>query len=332
MRVSYEEMKREFKRVLLSRKLGEEDAEMCASMFADTTETGVMTHGVIRFPRFIGQIDAGDFNLDAQPECVVSLGALEQWDAHMAIGNITARKANRRAMELADQYGIGLVALRNANHWMRGGTYAYEAAEKGYMAISFCNSLPIVTPWGGTDARMGTNPIIFAVPGNPPTLLDMATSQYSFGALDLHRLAGKQLEVDGGFDENGKLTRDPATIIKTKRLLPMGYWKGSGLGAIIDMMSAVLAGGKTSKEFLDQGSESSVCEIFIVMKLEGLGDKAEQNAKIQGIVDWITGSPAIDPEKPVFLPGHEFPKKLADNRKRGYLEISDEIWSKIKAL
>lgn len=97
MKVSYQELKAEFKRVLLARNVREEIAEECATMFADTTQAGVYSHGVNRFPRFIQQLEKGDVIPDAVPTKVLSLGAIEQWDAHQAIGNLTAKKQQNRS-------------------------------------------------------------------------------------------------------------------------------------------------------------------------------------------------------------------------------------------
>lgn len=154
MKVSYAELKAEFKRVLLARHVREELAEECATMFADTTESGVYSHGVNRFPRFIQQLEKGDIVPDAVPSKVLSLGAIEQWDAHQAIGNLTAKKMMDRAMQIADQFGIGVVALKNANHWMRGGGYGWQAAEKGYIGICWTNSIAVMPPWGPKSAAL----------------------------------------------------------------------------------------------------------------------------------------------------------------------------------
>lgn len=139
MKVTFEQLKAAFNRVLISRGVDSETADACAEMFARTTESGVYSHGVNRFPRFIQQLENGDIIPDAQPKRITSLGAIEQWDAQRSIGNLTAKKMMDRAIELAADHGIGLVALRNANHWMRGGSYGWQAAEKGYIGICWTN-------------------------------------------------------------------------------------------------------------------------------------------------------------------------------------------------
>lgn len=143
MKVTFEQLKAAFNRVLISRGVDSETADACAEMFARTTESGVYSHGVNRFPRFIQQLENGDIIPDAQPKRITSLGAIEQWDAQRSIGNLTAKKMMDRAIELAADHGIGLVALRNANHWMCGGSYGWQAAEKGYIGICWTNSITV---------------------------------------------------------------------------------------------------------------------------------------------------------------------------------------------
>ncbi len=101
MKVTFEQLKAAFNRVLISRGVDSETADACAEMFARTTESGVYSHGVNRFPRFIQQLENGDIIPDAQPKRITSLGAIEQWDAQRSIGNLTAKKMMDRAIELA---------------------------------------------------------------------------------------------------------------------------------------------------------------------------------------------------------------------------------------
>lgn len=332
MKVTREQLQHEFERVLLNRGVAEQTARQCADMFATTTEFGVMSHGINRFPRFIQQLEAGDIIADAKAHCVLSLGAIEQWDARRAIGNLTARDMMDRAITLASQHGIGLVALRNANHWMRGGAYGWQAAEQGYIGVCWSNSIAVMPPWGGKSCRIGTNPLIIAIPGEPVTMVDMSMSMFSYGMLEVNRLAGRQLMVDGGFDDDGRLTRDPATIEKNRRILPMGYWKGSGLSVVLDMIATLLSNGASVAEVTeDNRDEYGISQVFIAIDVERLIDGSTRQAKLNRIMEYVTSAERAHPDEAIRLPGHKFIQQRQANRRNG-IEVDDQIWAKIQAL
>ena len=315
MKVTFEELKAAFNRVLLDRGVKADTADACAEMFARTTESGVYSHGVNRFPRFIQQLDAGDIIPDAQPKRVMTLGAIEQWDAQRSIGNLTAKKMMDRAIELAADHGIGLVALRNANHWMRGGSYGWQAAEKGYIGICWTNSIAVMPPWGAKECRIGTNPLIVAIPSTPITMVDMSMSMFSYGMLEVNRLAGRQLPVDGGFDDEGNLTKEPGVIEKNRRILPMGYWKGSGMSIVLDMIATLLSDGASVAEVTqDNSDEYGISQIFIAIEVDKLIDGPTRDAKLQRIMDYVTSAERADENQAIRLPGHEFTTLLAENR------------------
>lgn len=332
MIVTFQQLKNEFERVLLARGVSKQKAEACATMFAQTTESGVYSHGINRFPRFIQQLEAGDIKPEAEPKKILSLGAIEQWDAQRGIGNLTAQKMMDRATELAAAHGIGLVALRNANHWMRGGSYGWQAAEKGYIGICWTNTIAVMPPWGSKECRIGTNPIIIAIPGKQITMVDMSMSMFSYGMLEVNRLAGKQLPVDGGFDDDGHLTRDPGTIEKNRRILPMGYWKGSGLSIVLDMIATLLTNGASVAEITEEKSdEYDVSQIFIAIEVDRLIDGKTRDEKLERIIQYVkTAAPSKEGEQ-VRLPGHEFSQYLANNRRNG-ITVDDSVWQKIQAL
>lgn len=333
MNVSYADLKAQFKRVLLSRNINEETAEACATMFADTTNAGVYSHGVNRFPKFIEQLDNGDIKPDATPQCVLALGAIEQWDGNLSIGNLTAKKMMDRAMQLADTHGIGVVALKNANHWMRGGSYGVQAAEKGYIGICWTNSIAAMPPWGGKEARIGTNPLVIAVPSDPVTYVDMSCSMFSYGKLEVTRLAGKQTPIDAGFDDDGNLTRDPGTVEKNRRLLPTGYWKGSGLSIVLDMLGVLLSGGGLSVAEIteDQKAEFGVTEVFIAIDVDKLIDGKTKAEKLSRIMEYVTSSAPAEEGTKVRLPGHNADKIRAGHEENG-IPVAESVWQKLKSL
>ena len=204
-------------------------AEQCARLFAEATRDGIYSHGVERFPRFLDTIRIGSVDINATPARVQQCGALERWNGRRGPGNLNAWVAMARAIEISGEHGVGCVALANTNHWMRGGAYGWQAADAGVIGLCWTNTLANLPPWGASVPALGNNPLIIAVPRPAGhVVLDMAMSQFSYGALATYQQKGQLLPVDGGFDAEGHLTRDPAAIEASQRPLPIGYWKGSG--------------------------------------------------------------------------------------------------------
>ena len=318
MRVKYEDMVNEFKRVLAKYGFTEENAADAAGIFAQNSLAGVYSHGLNRFPRVIEYLKKGEIDPQVTAGCEMAMGAFERWNGHRGFGPLNAKKAMDRAVELAKQYGIGVVALGNNNHWMRGGSYGWQAAEKGYIGICWTNSIAVMPPWGAKECRIGTNPLIVAIPSTPITMVDMSMSMFSYGMLEVNRLAGRQLPVDGGFDDEGNLTKEPGVIEKNRRILPMGYWKGSGMSIVLDMIATLLSDGASVAEVTqDNSDEYGISQIFIAIEVDKLIDGPTRDAKLQRIMDYVTTAERADENQAIRLPGHEFTTLLAENRRNG---------------
>jgi 3-dehydro-L-gulonate 2-dehydrogenase len=248
-------------------------ASLCARLFAETTRDGVYTHGVARFPRFVRMVRAGRIDVQAQPRHIAGHGALERWDGECGPGNLNAWQSTDRAIALARAHGIGAVALANTTHWMRAGTYGWQAADAGFIGICWTNTLPNLPPWGLAQPRLGNNPLVIAVPRPAgPVVLDMAMSQFSYGALGAYRERGELLPVDGGFDSAGRLTRDPAAIEASGRPLPIGYWKGSGLALVLDLIAAMLSGGLATHQIPPEPErEIGISQFFLAIDPSSVG-------------------------------------------------------------
>jgi len=200
MKISFEALRSEFLRVLLKLNLSQEKAQQCATIFAENSRDGVYTHGLNRFPTFVDLIKEGLIDIHAEPVLANHIGLIEQWEGNLAPGMLNATHCMQRAIDLAKENGIGCVAIRNTNHWMRGGTYGWQAAEAGCIGICFTNTIANVPPWGGIDPRLGNNPLVIAVPRpNGHVVLDMALSQYSFGKLMQYRDNQEELPLPGGY-------------------------------------------------------------------------------------------------------------------------------------
>lgn len=187
-------------------------------------------------------------------------------------------------------------------------------------------------PWGAKEYRIGTNPLIVAVPTTPITMVDMSCSMYSYGMLEVHRLAGRQTFVDAGFDDDGNPTRDPATVEKNRRLMPMGFWKGSGLSIVLDMIATLLSNGESTATVTeDKDDEYCVSQVFIAIEVDRLIDGKTKDEKLNRIMDYVRTAERADPEVAVRLPGHEFTQILADNKANG-IPVDDTVWAKLQSL
>jgi 3-dehydro-L-gulonate 2-dehydrogenase len=329
MRIPFEQLKTEFKRILLTLNFPTDKAELCAQTFAENSRDGVYTHGLNRFPTFVRYIKEGVIKAANEPTLVNAFGAIEQWDGNLGAGIINARFCMDRAINLAKENGIGCVAIRNTNHWMRGGTYGWQAAEAGFIGINFTNTIANVAPWGGTTPTLGNNPLVISVPRKAGhVVLDMAISQFSFGKMLQYQSYGEQLPVPGGYDNTGNLSTDPTDIMESKRVLPIGFWKGSGLTLVLDLLATVLSQGKSTKQITDQQMESGVSQVFIAIKPQ---DSQQTDDLIEEILDFAKSSKRINDDRPISYPGENTLKTRHQNTKEGVL-VDEKIWAEVQAL
>lgn len=332
MRVQYNDMLNEFKRILIKKGFSEERAEESAKMFADTSLDGVYSHGYLRFPRVIEYIEKGYIDVNAVPEKVEGMGAIERWDGHLGMGNLNAKAAMDRAIELAKKHGVGVVAISNTNHWMRGGTYGWQAADAGCIGICWTNTWPNMPAWGAKDSRIGNNPFILAAPrknGNH-VVVDTAMALYSYGKLETTRLNGEQLPYPGGFDKNGNITCDPASIEETRRVLPIGYWKGSGMSIVLDLIANILTLGKTvTKVGQDNEDEYGLTQVLIAIDPKTINKDEEATELL--IDETLNDIQSSEPDKDggkVRYPGESTIRRREENMKNG-IPVKEEIWNKI---
>lgn len=333
MRIPYETMVSEFKRVLMKKGFKEDRAAAAAEIFAQNSLAGVYSHGLNRFPRVVEYLEKGEIDPDITSTCELQMGAFERWNGHRGFGPLNAKLAMDRACQLAKEYGIGIVALGNNNHWMRGGSYGFQAADQGCIGICWSNTCPNMPAWGGKDRKIGNNPLIFAVPrsNGSHVVIDCAVSQFSYGKIEDCRLKGIPLPVPGGYDSNGNLTTDPAEIEKTWRVLPMGYWKGSGISIALDLIATILSNGNAVHTIGTFGDEVGLTQIMIAID-PSKANTAEETDRIvdEIIADIKTSEPATEGGS-VLYPGEPEALTIQDNRKNG-IPVIEEKWNAVLAM
>jgi len=316
MIVSYTELAATLERGLVTVGLETDRARRCAQLIADSTRDGVPSHGLNLFPRVVAMIRSGAIDVHARATCVAAHGAIERWDGRRGVGALNASDAMSAAIARARTSGIACVALGNTSHWMRGGSYGWQAADAGAIALCWTNTLPNLPPWGADSPRIGNNPFVVAVPrASGHVVLDMALSQFSYGALARYRSRGERLPVAGGFDSEGHLTDDPAAIEASRRPLPIGFWKGSGLSIVLDIIAATLAGGRATHEIpSDPEGETGLSQVFIAIDPSSLA-----GADAQRVADDVIASVRAR------YPGE---RTLAARRQhlQDGIDVDDEAW------
>ena len=327
MILDFQTLQEKFRELLIKYGFPPVQAMQIADVFAETTIDGVFSHGINRFPRFIGDVMDGTVKPGVEPELIQSFYALEQWDGKQGAGISNAIFCADRCMELASSYGIGCVGLRNTNHWMRGGSYGWRAAERGFLFLGWTNTLPNMPPWGGSNTVLGNNPFVMAMPRKDGHLvLDMAMSQYSFGKLEWQKRTGEELPEYGGYNLDNKLTKDPAEILESMRILPAGLWKGSALALVLDLAAGIISGGNTTRKIGELKSETDLSQVFITVDIERHMTPAQREKLMQETIDHMKEN-----NEQVGYPGQRSQRDRNTHLEKG-VNIPDDIWSGILKL
>jgi 3-dehydro-L-gulonate 2-dehydrogenase len=333
-RIPFDELKATIKSAFQHAGMPEENADLCARIHAESSRDGVYSHGLNRVERFVDYIGKGWVDVNAKPTLDRSLSALEIYDGHLGPGIVNAVFSMNRATEMAGSNGLGLVGLKNTTHWMRGGTYGWQAADKGFIGICWTNTESCMPAWGAKSGEIGNNPFVMAVPRKGGhVVLDMAMSQYSYGKLEAARLKGHALPYPGGFDQEGRLTDDPGDIERTRRLLPMGLWKGSGFAVVLDLVSALVSGGLTTAgiDKAGRGVCGRCCQVFIAIDPLRISTQAFIDQAVDETIEQIKSSVPVAGDGDIRYPGERTLRTRQENTKLG-IPVDDGIWSRVKEL
>lgn len=331
LRVSFEELRNKLQDIHLSFGFDKEKAHLSASLFAKASLDGVASHGLNRFPDFIRMISEGYIKPNAHPALVSSYGPFERWDGNLGPGNLNAHFSMERAIRLAQKNGLGCVALRNTNHWMRGGNYGWQAVDEDCIGICFTNTKPNLPAWGGSEVKLGNNPVVFAIPnGESPVVLDMALSQYAYGKIATYLKEGNLLPYAGGFGQNGELTKDPGTILEKEMGLPVGLWKGAGLSLVVDLICSVLANGDTTHDIGEKDEEFGLSQFFLCFDPIILGLASDYQKKIKVTLTDLKSSEVFEGQQ-VRYPGENTLKIRKQNMENG-IPVDPQIWQEVLQL
>lgn len=279
-----------------------DEASEGAKLCAEAARHGIRTHHALKalhldhlFGSAVGGCVPG-----AEIEVLPSrFPASERWNANKKLGQSVAYRAIDRAIQLADQYGIAQIAVDNAFHYLWGGGYVMEAAERGYFAYTNCTSaLAEVVPFAGKFPTLGTNPHSWGIPSTAangfPIVMDWATSTVAMGRVQALKREGKSLPPGAAVDANGQPTNDPNEVAA---LLPFGGHKGYGMCLLNEIFGGLIGGSLPTirgRKLAAEGEKNTPVFYFQVIHPDALagGNFAKgrsQMENLKAVIDDVLG-------------------------------------------
>jgi uncharacterized oxidoreductase len=298
--------------------------------------TGHDSHGVGMLPRYVSAYLEGGLRPNAHVQVKLDTGTLLALDGHAGFGQVIGHEAMQLGIARAREHGSCIMALARSHHLCRIGAWAEMAVAEGLVSIHFANviSRPIVAPFGGGDARFGTNPFAVGipVPGGEPMLLDMATSVIAQGKTRVAYNKGETLPPGLLIDDQGRPTTDPryAVVEPLGALRTFGEHKGFGLALVCEILGGALAGGLAVHE-PSQGQQRVLNGMLTILLDPGrIADGSVFAQELRACLDWVKASPpqagvdrvrvAGDPERETRA------KRLAEG-----VPVDDNTWKELLA-
>ena len=273
------------------------EVELVTDNLIQANLTGHDSHGIGMLPRYANAFLEGGLKPNVHAVTKLDTGTLLALDGQAGFGQVVGHETMELGIARAKAHGSCIVALANAHHLCRIGAWAEMAVAAGLISVHFVNviSRPIVAPWGGRDARFGTNPFAVGipVPGRAPVILDLATSVIAQGKTRVAHNKGERLAPGQLLDDRGEPTTDPkfGVIEPYGALRTFGEHKGFGLALVCELLGGALAGGLAVHGAADGKQRVLNGMLTILFDPQRLGAAALWSAEMRAFLDWVVASP-----------------------------------------
>ena len=312
-------------------------ASIVADHLAHANLAGYDSHGFIRLPQYLKEIEDGDCDPKAEPEVVGNHGGILQINGHSTFGQVVATRATEMAIEQARDHGVSLVSMGNHTHTGRIGTYPEMAAAAGMAAIMFTGwaggPFATLVPFGGREGRLGSNALAMAFPHaeSTPILLDFATSITSEGKLRVYRNKEQELPDTWVIDKHGVPSRNPNDFYDGGAQLPVGGMQGGHKGYALSLMIALFGGilgqiaSPPRKIDLWAGSMILIIDLGRMAPLETI------RAEVQQMMRYLQNTPLMEGSSGVLFPGERSAKTRQERLAQG-IPVDPTTWAQVEAL
>lgn len=312
------------------------EAEAVAEGCVSANLAGHDSHGVIAIPNYIERIKAGHIVPGEKWTIVQESPTTTVIDGHWGFGFYVNTRAMELTIEKARVSNLAACTVFRQSHVGRLAAYPLMAARAGMIGIATADSgrsSKMVAPFGGREARLGTNPISIAVPSDldGPLYLDMATSAVAAGKVSLAVARNEPIPQGWVVSKDGKMTTDPRDLKQGGALLPLGGsegYKGSGLAAVVEILCGILTGLGFGVEPSGRHNDGTFMAVFNV---EAFRPLKEFKREVADFGRYLNATPPSEGSQGVLYPG-EIEHRTETLRRETGIDIEDATWDRFKAL
>lgn len=336
VRVSPERLETFVAAALTAAGATKEDAADAAGVLVRTDLRGVHSHGVQTLPLHVRTLRDGGVRSPTQPEVVRETPVTAVLDGRAGLGLVIALRAMDLAIAKARTAGMGMVVVRDSNHFGAAGHYALAAAEAGFIGLATSNASPIMAAAGSRGRVLGNAPLAYAVPtGRFPLALDIAMSATAGMKVRLAAERGEAIPEGWVLDAEGRPTTDPRAYLTGGALAPLGGHKGYGLALLTETLTAALSGAAMTRAVVpwvrDTATPTGAGHAFVAIDVACFLEPAEFHARMQALIDELhAAAPAPGVER-VLVPG-ELEHRSEERARRDGLLLEDVIWRHLEAV
>lgn len=308
-----------------------EDAFVAADSLVQADLWGHQSHGLLRLPWYYARLRSGAMKALTQTTLAVDSNAIAVLDGGDGVGQVVAKKAIEESITRAKQHSVGIVSVRNSNHFGTCMYFTRMGAQNGCISILMSNGGPNMAPWGGRKKKIGTNPWSIAVPAGKhgAVVMDMANSGVARGKIYLANKRREPIPSDWAIDKEGHPTTDPQAAIEGF-ILPMAGHKGYVMGVMVDILSGVLSGGAYLDQVhgpYDPVNKSGASHLVISLNVATFLPLAEFEQRIADYIVSLKDVPLAQGYQQVFFPGEMEVLADIENRRQGLLLPEDTLQS-----
>lgn len=321
--------------ILVAVGMPDADARLVADSLVVADGWGHPSHGLLRLSWYVARLRSGVMTVNTHPEFVVDSGAIAVMDGRDGVGQVVTDLACRSAVSRAKQHGIGLVAVRESNHFGTAAYWTRRMADAGCVGILTTNGSPAMAPWGGLEKTVGANPWSIATPGGShgTVVLDIANTGVARGKIYSALQKEQSIPIEWAITKDGDPTTDPREAIEGI-LLPMAGHKGYGISFMMDVLSGVLTGSGIATEVAGPyvpDARSRCGHLAIAIDIDAVVGRAQFDARIDDLIERTKSVPRAPGTDEVFFPG-EIENRAGERAQREGVWLPTKTIEELRAL